>query len=150
MLCIQNGIIPVSEVVGILNLLPVAFYFSWHCFCLCFLYIVCVCFVTAVNQFLGFEFYKFCQVYSRPIWGQACSCLPVETQVWLLGREIPWRTAWQPTPVFLPGESRGQRSLVDYSPWDRIELDTTEWLTLSLRVANPRQRPLSLQLFFFL
>ena len=30
--------------------------------------------------------------------------------------KIPWRRAWQPTPVFLPGESRGQRSLVDYSP----------------------------------
>ena len=32
---------------------------------------------------------------------------------------IPWRRAWQPTPVFLPGESHGQRSLVGYSPWGR-------------------------------
>ena len=31
--------------------------------------------------------------------------------------KIPWRRAWQPTPVFLPGESHGQRSLVGYSPW---------------------------------
>ena len=31
--------------------------------------------------------------------------------------KIPWRRAWQPTPVFLPGESQGQRSLVGYSPW---------------------------------
>ena len=31
-------------------------------------------------------------------------------------RRIPWRRTWQPTPVFLPGESRGQRSLVGYSP----------------------------------
>ena len=30
--------------------------------------------------------------------------------------KIPWRKAWQPTPVFLPGESHGQRSLVGYSP----------------------------------
>ena len=30
--------------------------------------------------------------------------------------KIAWRRAWQPTPVFLPGESNGQRSLVDYSP----------------------------------
>ena len=30
--------------------------------------------------------------------------------------KIPWRTAWQPTPVFLPGESHGQRSLEGYSP----------------------------------
>ena len=31
-------------------------------------------------------------------------------------RKIPWRRAWQHTPVFLPGESHGQRSLVGYSP----------------------------------
>ena len=40
--------------------------------------------------------------------------------------EIPWRRAWQPTPVFLPGESHGQRSLVSYSPWGPNELDTTD------------------------
>ena len=32
-------------------------------------------------------------------------------------RKIPWRKKWQPTPVFLPGEFHGQRSLADYSPW---------------------------------
>ena len=32
-------------------------------------------------------------------------------------RKIPWRRKWLPTPVFLPGESHGQRSLVGYSPW---------------------------------
>ena len=32
-------------------------------------------------------------------------------------RKIPWRRKWQPTVVFLPGESHGQRSLVVYSPW---------------------------------
>ena len=30
--------------------------------------------------------------------------------------KIPWRRAWQPTPVFLPGESHGQRSLLGYGP----------------------------------
>ena len=40
--------------------------------------------------------------------------------------KIPWRSAWQPTPVFLPGESYGQRSLAGYSPWGRKESDTTE------------------------
>ena len=40
--------------------------------------------------------------------------------------QIPWRRAWQPTPVFLPGESHGQRSLVGYSPWGHKELDMTE------------------------
>ena len=41
-------------------------------------------------------------------------------------RKIPWRRKWQPTPVILPGESHGQRSLVDYSPWGSKELDMTE------------------------
>ena len=35
---------------------------------------------------------------------------------------------WQPTPVLLPGKSRGWRSLVGCSPWGREESDTTEWL----------------------
>ena len=42
--------------------------------------------------------------------------------------KIPWRRKWQPTPVFSPRESHGQRRLVGYSPWDCKELDTTEWL----------------------
>ena len=37
---------------------------------------------------------------------------------------------WQPAPVFLPGESHGQRSLASPSPWDHKESDTTERLTL--------------------
>ena len=40
--------------------------------------------------------------------------------------KIPWRRKRQPTPVFLPGESHGQRSLAGYSPWGPIESDTTE------------------------
>ena len=43
--------------------------------------------------------------------------------------KIPWRREWLPTLVFLPGESNGQRSLVDYNPWGCKELDTTEWLS---------------------
>ena len=42
--------------------------------------------------------------------------------------KIPWRRAWQPTPVSLPGEFHGQRSLAGYSPWGRNESDTTEAL----------------------
>ena len=63
---------------------------------------------------------------------------PVNLPRWLRGKEsacqcrrrrrlgfdpwvgkVPWRRKWQPTPVFLSGESRGQRSLVGYSPWSR-------------------------------
>ena len=43
--------------------------------------------------------------------------------------KIPWRRAWQPTPVFFPGEFHGQRSLVAYSPWGPKESDTTEQLS---------------------
>ena len=43
----------------------------------------------------------------------------------------PWRRKWQPTPVLLPGESHGWRSLVGYSPWGCKESDTTERLPLN-------------------
>ena len=39
---------------------------------------------------------------------------------------ICWRRKWQPSPVFLPKKSHGQRSLVGYGPWGRRELDMTE------------------------
>ena len=44
-------------------------------------------------------------------------------------RKIPWRRPRQPSPVFLPGEFHGQRSLVGYSPQGSKESDTTERLT---------------------
>ena len=50
--------------------------------------------------------------------------------------KIPWRRAWQPTRVFLPGEFHGQRSLVAYSPWGRKESDMTEWITFSPSLFN--------------
>jgi len=40
--------------------------------------------------------------------------------------EMHWRRKWQPTPVFLPGESQGQRSLMGCCLWGRTESDTTE------------------------
>ena len=43
---------------------------------------------------------------------------------------IPYRRKWQPTPVFFPGEFRGQRSLAAYTVHGVAELDMTEWLTL--------------------
>ena len=41
-------------------------------------------------------------------------------------RKITWRRVWQATPVFLPGESHGQRSLEGYSPWGHEVSNTTE------------------------
>ena len=40
--------------------------------------------------------------------------------------KIPWRRKWQPTPVFLPGESHGQTSLAGYNPWGCKEFNMTE------------------------
>ena len=53
-----------------------------------------------------------------------------ETWVRTLGWEDPWRRKWQLTPVFLPGESHGGRSLVGYSPRGHKESDTTKLLHL--------------------
>ena len=79
-----------------------------------------------------------------------CSCLPLtptqdwaflvvqmvnnlpameETGVQSLGGEDPQRGEWQPTPVFLPEEFHGLRSLAGYSPWGHKESDTTEQLS---------------------
>ena len=44
-------------------------------------------------------------------------CMRCRLNPWV--RKIPWRRVWQPTPLFLPGESHGQRSLVGYSPWSQ-------------------------------
>ena len=45
-------------------------------------------------------------------------------------RKIPWRRAWQPIPVLMPGKSHGQRRLVGYSPWGRKELDMIEQMSM--------------------
>ena len=45
---------------------------------------------------------------------------------------FPWRRTWQPTPVFLPGGSHGQRSLEGYSPWGCKESDMTEALSMHI------------------
>ena len=55
----------------------------------------------------------------------------------LVDNKFLQRRKWQPTPVFLPGESHGQRSLVGYSPWGRKESDTTERLHFtSLQISS--------------
>ena len=56
-----------------------------------------------------------------------------ETQILSLIWEDPWRRKWQPTPVFLPGKSHGQRSLAGYSPWCCRESDTTEQPSMHTR-----------------
>ena len=82
-------------------------------------------------------------LYSGPLWdfpggtGVKKTHLAIQEmkETWLdpwVGKS-PWRRTWQPTSVFLPGESHGQRSLVGSSPWDRTE--ATWHILCSLRVA---------------
>ena len=62
--------------------------------------------------------------------------------------KIPWKREWQPTPVFLPGKSHGQRSLVGYSPWgakSRTRLRMRQvmllWCRRPLAVNQVNERP---------
>ena len=59
--------------------------------------------------------------------------LPAMQETWVrsLGLEDALEKGMATTPVFLPGESHGQRSLVGYSPWGHKESDTTEQLSLT-------------------
>ena len=69
--------------------------------------------------------------YGASLVAQRVKRLPAlqETWVWSLGQEDPLTRKWQPTPVFLPGEFHGQRSLAGYSPLGRTKSDMTEQLT---------------------
>ena len=51
-----------------------------------------------------------------------------QAQQWKITKALfeSWRRKWQPTPIFLPGEFHGERSLVGSSPWDHKESDTAE------------------------
>ena len=68
----------------------------------------------------------------------ACQCRRHGFDPWV--GKFPGRRAWQFTPVFLPGESHGQRSLAGCSPWGRKESDTTEQLSTHTVDLNLRWR----------
>ena len=61
--------------------------------------------------------------------------LPTVFKPWV--GKIPRRRKWQPTPVLLPGKSRGLRSLVGYSPWGGKQSDTTERLHFFYSLEHP-------------
>ena len=61
-----------------------------------------------------------------PTMCQCRRCKRLRLSPWV--QKIPWRRKWQPTPLFLPGKSQGQRNLMGYSPWRQKELDMTEQL----------------------
>ena len=55
--------------------------------------------------------------------------------------KIPWRRKWQPTPVFLPENSHGQKSLEGYSPWCCKESGTIEQLSMHTLSPPPSRQP---------
>ena len=107
----------------------------WTCVDMCVLYIY--------RQFTGnLDIQKYIKYIESKgfLGGSAVQSLPAsaddarDSWVWSWVGKIPWRRAGQPTPVFFPGESHGQRSLVGYSPWGHKESDTTERLTQPLHL----------------
>ena len=64
-----------------------------------------------------FLYYKSIGWYGLPLSGKefACQCHRLRLNPWV--GKISWRRKWRPTPVFLPGEFHGQRSMAGYSPW---------------------------------
>ena len=103
------------------------------CYCL-----ICLCKINYLLQTL----YPYCSQLSskcfrwEPLWDspggsagkeptcQSRRCKRCRFDPWV--GKIPWRREWQPPPVFLPGESCGQRSLVGCSRWVADESNTTE------------------------
>ena len=69
--------------------------------------------------------WTFRQAKGDPWWLRQNLSAVQKPQVPPLGQEDTLRREWLPTPVFLPGESHGQRSLAGSSSWDRKESDTT-------------------------
>ena len=73
-------------------------------------------------------------------WQLICDTFSVQFD--LLCGEYPWKRKWQPTPVFLPGESHGERSLAGYSPWGQHsqtllkQLSTHAWWRPSRKKAE--------------
>ena len=62
-------------------------------------------------------------------------------------REIPWRRKWHPTPVFLPGQSHVQRSLLGYSPWGCKKSDMTECLAHTHTHSDARKKTMNFTFF---
>ena len=71
-------------------------------------------------------------VFPRWLSGEELACRRRRLRFDPLVGEIPWRREWQPTPVFMPGKSHGQRNLAGYSPRGRKEPDPTEWLMATM------------------
>ena len=81
-------------------------------------------------MYSGFVLFGYGETYRLPTWcsGKESTCKCRRCRFDPCVGKIPWRRKWQTTPVFLPGKSPGQRSLVGYTPWGCKESYTTAQL----------------------
>ena len=94
--------------------------FAYWLNCCCFVLLpLCLSFLSSLIQLILWLKTWFSSKES------ACQCRRCGFNPWV--RKIPWRRKWQPTPIFLPEEFHGQRSLT----WGHIEWDMTEQPTLT-------------------
>ena len=88
------------------------------------------------------KYFPFTSPCMLPLWlsGKEAACQHRRHRFHPGVGKIPWGWKWKPTPVFLPGKSHREKSLVGYSPWSHKELDTTEPLSThahKIRYFNP-------------
>ena len=83
-------------------------------------------FLTLMVSFFWWININFCGLWASLMaqWQRICLQCRRGFDPWV--RKMPWRRKCQPTPVFLPEKSQGQRSLVGYRPWGHKELEATE------------------------
>ena len=87
-----------------------------------------ISFGVSFNSISIYGVLSFCQSFLVAQLVKIClQCRRPRFNPWV--EKIPWRSEWQPTLVFLPGKSHGQRNLESCSSWGHKELDTTEQLT---------------------
>ena len=90
-------------------------------------FIICKGFILHVYLAKEIMTWSICEIPFLTLKESACQCRRCGFHPWV--RKIPSRRKWQPTPIFLPGESHGQKSLVGYSPRGHEETDRTGKLT---------------------
>ena len=86
-------------------------------------------FFLTLQYCIGFAIYQnesATGIHVFPTLNTPPSSLPIPCLWVVLFTFMHWRRKWQPTPVFLPGESQGRGNLVGFHLWGRTELDTTE------------------------
>ena len=105
-----------------------------------------LCLVVFVLPFLSCRVSLVAQIVKNPHAIQENRVWRSRFDPWV--RKMPWGRKWHPTPVFLPGKSHGQRSLVGYSPWGCKELNTTEQLTPLLTLSSLASFHCVLLIFF--